>query len=1351
MKHFVLLLLMAMSSIFSIAQTSVSIHWPFNQNIKGLVAGTDAWNNATAATVTSNGTDLSSKFTTSVTVGDNLNYQATITPKNAKTETTDGMMINRFKCSGMADGSNSYGVSFDVKSTDSGSTFLPTKVTATVALWYENAGQKFNLVLQKIGQDGTVAGEYTLGSVDDSQGKSATYSTVSFNVPSEAVASPSTWRLVIKVANGYANGRNLALGNVSMEGILKGGQAIKTHIVKTLVTPASAGTISPDGATVIEGEQLTLNAVANIGYAFEGWYVDNVRKSSNASYTFTNITSDFTAEARFTALPSCFLTYGATTSSKGKGSITVTGEGETEADGRIKFNSGSTITLKAVAGRGSTFGGWYDAKGNKLSESEEYKLIIDRDTAVYALFGAMENYKDGLVAFPGAEGWGRLTTGGRAVDSRGSKVFYVTRLDDCSDDNLVEGTLRWALQSGDDTPRTILFNTCGTIYLTSKLKFRHGNISIEGQTAPGGGVCVAGYPLNISKPNIIIRHMRFRAGDLMNASVTALDVENTDHIILDHCSITWSMEEGLTMYDCDSTTVQWTIIGEGLYSSKNGKGPRAYATQWGGEHGTMHHCLITNCNNRTPRFNGVRKESKFLGDHDQFVDDEFINNVVFNWGKPNSVYGGECYKDINGGNDYDRVYMINNYYRPGPATQSGAAKYRYFVGASSSKKGLNGLGQWYLSGNKFEVDSKWRPRTSNVWTKESLEKVNADNLYGFTSGSVERAFNTEEGTSKAIYDAIILKEQTLSSGVTTETADEAFNKVTAQAGATLPRLDEVDARLLAEAKGTIDPQFKGTHGSAGIIDSPANITLKEHDTFVALDEGTGKQIECTEWPFLGMRENDCKVKDTDKDGLPDAYEMEIGLHPNDASDAGKLAPSGYSYLEEFVNGVADGTINMSKYTTRPAVELSMGFDAIVDNTLANENPAATPALFKTVQAAVKASTGTATKPYMVFVKAGTYNEHVAIDKPYTHITGQNKKDVVITDNKTAKEGGVDKTATINVTAHDVVLDNLTIANTAGNVRQALALYTKSDRIVVTQCNITGYQDTYRTGKRGQRHLIRKCKITGSTDFIYNDGDVFFDADTLNLAAATNTAIVAPDHIAPLWGYVFRGAAITAEGIGKATTNLGRPWGDNPKVSFINTTVADNVTINPEGWINMGGLPTQMAEYNTHDSYGSALDLSARRTVFSADGKTSTSKAVLTMAESSAYTIDNVLSGDDSWDADYTGAILPAPVITVADGSVSWTSQSSQTMCFLVIKNGVATLTTDNHCQWNGKDKVTVQCVSSNGVLGLAASVKEPTGLTAVMAGDKSGEGQQEFTLSGLPVTKDQSGLHVSKGHKRIVK
>ena len=82
-------------------------------------------------------------------------------------------------------------------------------------------------------------------------------------------------------------------------------------------------------------------------------------------------------------------------------------------------------------------------------------------------------------AFPGAEGWGKYTTGGRAIDERGSVVYHVTSLEDCTDANLVEGTLRWALRTGDDTPRTILFDVCGTIKLTSRLKFQHPKYHLE--------------------------------------------------------------------------------------------------------------------------------------------------------------------------------------------------------------------------------------------------------------------------------------------------------------------------------------------------------------------------------------------------------------------------------------------------------------------------------------------------------------------------------------------------------------------------------------------------------------------------------------------------------------------------------------------------------------------------------------------------------------------------------------------------------------------------------------------------------------------------------------------------------
>lgn len=518
-------------------------------------------------------------------------------------------------------------------------------------------------------------------------------------------------------------------------------------------------------------------------------------------------------------------------------------------------------------------------------------------------------------AFPGAEGFGKSATGGR-----GGRVYYVTRNDDCSDDKLVEGTLRWAIRSGDDSPRTILFKTCGTIYLTSQLKFAHPNVTIAGQTAPGGGVCIAGYKIYVCKPNVILRHLRFRAGDLAAKSMPSLDVENTHHVMIDHCSFTWSMEECLTMYDCDSTTVQYSIIGESLYNSRNSKGARAYATQWGGEHGTMHHCLITNSNSRSPRFNGVRENSKNPGDHDQYVDSEFFNNVIFNWGKPNALYGGECDPTINGGDSYNRVYLRGNYFRPGPATRTGAKNSRYMVEASNKNKGM---GQWLLDGNKFELSSKFAP-SSAVWSDAVLAKVAADNYYGIATGDAGRTVNKTVGTNADFMDQHILKSQEVASGLAVETADEAYQKVVKTAGASLPRYDEVDRRLLDEAAGTADPQFCGRDASGnpsrgmGIIDSQKDVQLTEHDTFQAVYEGSDgskTEITVTSWPFLGMRDGERTVADTDGDGLPDAYEAELGFDPHNAADGAVMEADGYTRLEHYLNGVADGTIDKPKYET----------------------------------------------------------------------------------------------------------------------------------------------------------------------------------------------------------------------------------------------------------------------------------------------------------------------------------------------------------------------------------------------------------------------------------------------------
>ncbi len=1108
---------------------------------------------------------------------------------------------------------------------------------------------------------------------------------------------------------------------------LPGLNAFTYYTATFVVSPEGAGTVSPASAKVLAGSQTSnITATANAGYSFEGWYDGETLLSTENPHKFT-LSSDITITAKFKQEAAHVVLGFVKPGCEGMGTVSVSPAG-TPVEGGYKYNHGTQLTLKASAAKGHEFVRWEDARGNSLSASATYGFTVNEDGAVYAVFKVLDNYKDDLVAFPGAEGWGRFTTGGRPVDGQGAKVYYVTRLDDTGE----EGTFRWAVTTGDTTPRTVLFKVSGTIYLTKNVDVK-SNTTIAGQTAPGGGICLAGYRVKLGS-NIIIRHIRFRAGDLPNSSMSPLGVENVENIILDHCSFGWSMEENLTLYDNNNTTTQWCIFAEGLYDSRNSKGNRAYGAQWGGKRSTMHHCLFAHNNSRSPRFNGVRPEN-----HDRQAINEFFNNVIYNWGSVNAIYGGE--NSAGGDTDYNRVYMISNYYRPGPATKDATASRRYWCSASGD---ANGVGQWYLKGNKFELSSKWAPATT-IWKDEELQKVNDDNFYGFVSNNSSRAMNfwslspSQSLADKALLTTIVDEL----SYVPTETADEAYRKVTTQAGASLPRYDEVDTRVLAEAAGTQDPQYGGARGSKlGIIDSPYNIKLQSHDDFAALYEGDeakdNKEINVTCYPRLQPTADDyaCQVVDTDGDGLPDSYENEVGLNPNDATDGVKLTESGYSNLELFLNGVADGTIDVKQYTSHQTLGQLSDFDAVVAQDGSGN--------YETIQQAVDAAPGDT--PYYIFVKAGTYEGHVQIDKPNVHLTGQSKQNTIITWNKTAAEGGVDNTATVNVTADRVSFDNLTIRNTRWAEGQALALYTKGDRIVITSCNLEGYQDTYRTGKAGQRHLIRNTKIAGRTDFIYGDGEAYFDSDTLHIVESGGY-IVAPDHQSPKYGYVFNNAVVTSKSAGYQTY-LGRPWGNTPKVSFLQTRLTDGVSIYPQGWVDMGGLPTQMAEYNTVDAEGNAVDLSQRKTSFAAEGKTATSKAVLTPVETNSYQLDYMLRGSDDWDADWQAFILPAPKLELSGnvwsggGSVLYfTDETGFARCYLVTVGGDrAIMTTSRSIAYMG-EPVTVQCVSAYGVVGEPAIC---AGVTAVNTQKTTAAvvSRQYFTPDGRRVSRLQHGVNI---------
>ena len=1089
-----------------------------------------------------------------------------------------------------------------------------------------------------------------------------------------------------------------------------------TFHLSVTIDPANAGSVDRPERDIVAGGKATFTATANPGFGFNGWYVDGELVSTANPYQFTNIQSDINIVAKFNSLAASVLTCSVKSGSEGMGTVTVSPEGTVNGNSHT-LTTGTSVTLKATPAIGHEFVRWEDGTGATVSTSSSYSFTIMSDMTLYAVFKMMENYHADLISFPGAEGYGRFTTGGRAIDGRGSKVYYVTRLDDTGE----EGSFRWAATTGDDTPRTILFKVAGTIYLTSNVTVK-ANTTVAGQTAPAGGICFAGYRIKLSS-NTILRHLRFRAGDLPNKSMSPLGVENVENIIIDHCSLGWSMEENLTLYDNNNTTTQWCIFAEGLYDSRNTKGNRAYGAQWGGKRSTMHHCLFAHNNSRSPRFNGVRPEN-----HDRQAINEFVNNVIFNWGSPNAIYGGE--NSAGGATDYNRVYMINNYYRPGPATKNATSSRRYWVSASGDQ---NGVGQWYLKGNKFELSSKWAP-TSNIWKDTELQKVNDDNYYGFVSNNSSRAMNFWSlSPSQSLADKALLTTILDELPYTNyETADVAYAKVVTQAGASLPRYDEVDARVLAEAAGTQDPQYGGARGAKmGIIDSPYDITLKSHDEFAALYEGDNaadnKEIDVTCYPRLQMDSYDCAVVDTDGDGLPDAYETEVGLNPNDASDGGKLSTSGYSNLEVFLNGVADGQIDAKLYTQHQAVSKMNGFNAIVGE-----------GGYATVQEAVDAAPNDAT-PYYIFIKKGVYEGHVQINRTNVHLTGQNKLNTIISWNKTnADGGGVDHASTVNVTANDVSFDNLTIRNTRTNEGQALALYTKADRVIVTNSNLEGWQDTYRTGKDGQRHLVRNTKITGTTDFIYGAGEAFFDSDTLHVLQTSNV-IVAPDHSSPKYGYVLKNCAITAAKSG-SKTNLGRPWGNTPKVSYVNTQLTSGVSITDAGWVDMGGLPTQMAEYNTVDANGNAVDLSKRKTSFTAEGNTKTSKAVLGKVEADSYKLDYVLRGSDEWDADWQAFILPAPYVYVSGGTISWADPTGFAQCYLVIADGVATMTTDTSRADDGK-LVTVQCVSAYGVVGEMASSDHPTGISQSKARVQVVR-RQYYTTDGRQINRLQHGLNI---------
>ncbi|HMO61672.1 MAG TPA: pectate lyase [Ferruginibacter sp.] len=449
-----------------------------------------------------------------------------------------------------------------------------------------------------------------------------------------------------------------------------------------------------------------------------------------------------------------------------------------------------------------------------------------------------------IVAFPGAEGFGRFTSGGR-----GGQVIYVDKLTDVASE---PGTLRYAINRTGR--RIIVFKVSGTITLANPLEITNGNITIAGQTAPGDGITLRNYPLIIKADNVIVRFMRFRLGDInQEREYDSFEGQGRKNILIDHCSMSWSVDECASFYRNQNFTLQWSIISESLNKSFHGKEDHGYGGIWGGSSASFHHNLLAHHQNRNPRFDGGNRAGTGALIPSIGLDKvDYRNNVVYNWAS-NTAYGGE-----NG-----QYNMINNYLKPGPATPSSRRARILEIYMENGAAYAPGFGKFYVDGNFVEGSTA---ATTNNWD-ETVKPI--------VMGS---------GLSTANFALAKLTAPITAEAVTTHTAASAYNKVLLYSGSSLSR-DAVDTRVVSEVQNGTTTYNGSKTGLKGIIDS---------------------QSDVGGWPALATQP---APVDTDLDGIPDAWETARGLNPNSYADgSAKTLDTKLTNVEVYLNSLVEHII-----------------------------------------------------------------------------------------------------------------------------------------------------------------------------------------------------------------------------------------------------------------------------------------------------------------------------------------------------------------------------------------------------------------------------------------------------------
>jgi hypothetical protein len=458
-----------------------------------------------------------------------------------------------------------------------------------------------------------------------------------------------------------------------------------------------------------------------------------------------------------------------------------------------------------------------------------------------------------ILAFPGAEGGGAHTFGGR-----GGKVYVVTSLADSG-----PGTLRWACEQGG--ARIVVFNVAGIIRIKSPIIVRAPYISIEGQSAPGDGVCVAGESFWVNTHDVVIRYMRFRRGETnVGRRDDALGGNPVGNIIVDHTSTGWGLDENFSMYrhmydpgDGSKEEKLGTVnitIQNCIYAEALDYWNHSFGSTTGGENSLLIRNLWADNTGRNPS----------IGWNGTYA---FVNNVVFNW----------HHRSMDGGDYTTNFNIINNYFKPGPVTPKNDNVGHRILKPESGRSKLKErvFGRAYVNGNIME----------------GYDKISKDNW----AGGVQVDELPDAGPYKDyMYQP---KPFPIAGGpVKIISAKQAYAYVVDNVGATLPKRDAVDLRITEQVR-------------------TGKITYKEMETDTDFQFKIRKLpkdsyklgIITAPWQVGGYPEyKGTPYKDSDNDGIPDAWEIAHGLNPKNPSDATKLAKNGggYTNIEVFLNTLA---------------------------------------------------------------------------------------------------------------------------------------------------------------------------------------------------------------------------------------------------------------------------------------------------------------------------------------------------------------------------------------------------------------------------------------------------------------